>query len=109
VEFRLLGSMELIVEGRQVKLGSPKERTLLAILLCAARAPVPMDTLLDRLWDGDPPPSGSVTVQSYLSRLRHRLRAEVGDLVRLNSSTRAWLCRWRNLSRSTVSALTSSR
>ena len=90
MEFRLLGSMELIVEGRQVKLGSPKERTLLAILLCAARAPVPMDTLLDRLWDGDPPPSGSVTVQSYLSRLRHRLRAEVGDLVRLNSSTRAY-------------------
>ena len=43
--------------------------------LCARRArstpaaePVTADTLMERVWDGDPPPTGLDTLQSYLSR-----------------------------------------
>ena len=90
MEFRLLGPLELLVDGRRVRLGSPKERALLAVLLCATGTSVPVDVLLDRLWNGEPPPSGAETLQSYVSRLRNRLRAATGDLVRVDFSARAY-------------------
>lgn len=90
VEFRLLGTLELLVDGRGVRLGSAKERHLLAVLLCAAGASVPVGALLDRLWDGEPPPSGVDTLQSYVSRLRNRLRAATGELVRVEFSARSY-------------------
>ncbi|QMU71278.1 BTAD domain-containing putative transcriptional regulator [Streptacidiphilus sp. P02-A3a] len=82
--------MELLVDGRRVRLGSPKERALLAVLLCAAGTSVPVDVLLDRVWDGEPPPKGAETLQSYVSRLRNRLRTATGDLVRVDFSARAY-------------------
>ncbi len=52
---------------------------MLAVLLHARGEPVTVDTLVDRVWDGEPPPSAVDTLHSYLSRLRGRLRRAVGD------------------------------
>ena len=90
MEFRLLGPLELLVDGRRVQLGSPKERSLLAVLLCAAGTSVPVDVLLDRVWNGEPPPSGPETLQSLVSRLRNRLRVATGDQVRVDFFARAY-------------------
>ncbi|MEU6606669.1 BTAD domain-containing putative transcriptional regulator [Streptomyces shenzhenensis] len=52
---------------------------MLAVLVHARGEPVSADTLMDRVWDGEPPPAALDTLQSYLSRLRGRLRRAVGE------------------------------
>ncbi|MGW6741224.1 AfsR/SARP family transcriptional regulator [Streptomyces sp. NPDC055025] len=80
-----LGPLELWHGGRQFKIGTVKERCVLAVLVHARGESVPVDTLIERVWDGDPPPSVLDTLQTYLSRLRGRLREAVGDLARVDT------------------------
>ncbi|WP_225848189.1 tetratricopeptide repeat protein [Streptomyces sp. HPF1205] len=84
VELLVLGPLELWHHQRQHALGPVKERLVLAVLLHARGDPVTADALMDRLWDGEPPRTAPDTLQSYLSRLRSRLREAVGDLVQLD-------------------------
>ncbi|MFC9424138.1 tetratricopeptide repeat protein [Streptomyces sp. NPDC056987] len=79
MELLALGPLELWHDQQQYQLGSPKERCVLAVLLHARGEPVTRDTLMDRVWDGEPPPTAVDTLHSYLSRLRRRLRRAVGD------------------------------
>ena len=79
VELLALGPLELWHDGRQYGLGSLQERRVLLILVHARCEPVSVDRLTDRVWNGEPPPTAVETLQSYLSRLRGRLRAAVGD------------------------------
>ncbi|MEU4981681.1 tetratricopeptide repeat protein [Streptomyces sp. NPDC021969] len=84
MDLLVLGPLELWHDQRQHELGSLKERCVLAVLLHARGEPVTVDTLVDRVWDGEPPPTALDTLHSYLSRLRGRLRRAVGDdLVRV--------------------------
>ncbi|NEB59171.1 tetratricopeptide repeat protein [Streptomyces diastaticus] len=84
MDLLVLGPLELWHDQRQHELGSLKERCVLAVLLHARGEPVAVDTLVDRVWDGEPPPSALDTLHSYLSRLRGRLRRAVGEeLVRV--------------------------
>ena len=76
MEIQLLGPVGLLVEGRRVELGSDRERTVLAALALDTGRPVALDTLMDRLWDGDPPPGARGTVHSYISKVRRRLRQD---------------------------------
>jgi peptide/nickel transport system substrate-binding protein len=75
VEFTVLGALALAHEGRQVPLGSRKQRAVLAILLLRANEVVAADALIDELWGEHPPPSATHTLQVYVSRLRAGLRA----------------------------------
>jgi DNA-binding SARP family transcriptional activator/tetratricopeptide (TPR) repeat protein len=79
VDLLALGPLELWHDQQQHELGSLKERHVLAILIHARGEPVAVDTLMDRVWNGDPPPTAVDTLHSYLSRLRGRLRRAVGD------------------------------
>ncbi|MEU6573570.1 tetratricopeptide repeat protein [Streptomyces sp. NPDC046805] len=74
MEFQVLGPVGLRVDGRRTELGSDKERTLLAALALDVGRPVALDMLMDRLWDGEPPPHARENTHSYVSRLRRRLR-----------------------------------
>lgn len=74
VEFQVLGPVSFRVDDQPVRLGSDKERTLLASLLLHLGRPVALDTLIDRLWDGEPPAHARENTHSYVSRLRRRLR-----------------------------------
>jgi DNA-binding SARP family transcriptional activator/ABC-type transport system substrate-binding protein len=75
VEFTVLGALAVSHEGRQVPLGSRKQRAVLAILLLRANEVVTPDVLIDELWGEHPPPSAAHTLQVYVSRLRAGLRA----------------------------------
>src|SRR5215208_6137604 len=75
MEFRVLGPLEVSHEGKQVQLGSRKQRAVLAILLLRANQPVSPDVLIDELWGERPPPSAAHTLQAYVSRLRRSFRA----------------------------------
>ena len=55
-EFRLLGPLEVVVDGRPVSLGGEKPRALLAFLLLERNRAVPTERLVDALWGERPPP-----------------------------------------------------
>jgi DNA-binding SARP family transcriptional activator len=77
VEFRVLGLLEVVENGRPVAIGSGKERALLALLLVNANRPLSVDSLIDELWDERRRPENAAkTVQIYVSRLRGRLGGE---------------------------------
>jgi len=75
-EFRVLGPVEVAVDGKAVDL-SAKESALLAALTLEARRVVTVDRLIEALWDGDAPETANVSVRVHVSRLRRRL-AEAG-------------------------------
>lgn len=76
VEYRLLGTLEALVDGRPVRLGPPRQQALLVLLLCHANAVVSASRLADDLWRGDPPASAANLVQGYVSGLRKALGRE---------------------------------
>jgi YVTN family beta-propeller protein len=76
VHFGLLGPLEVLDEGRQVPLGGPKQRALLALLLLHANEPVSRDLLIDEIWGGRLPRSPGQTLDTYVSRLRKLLGAD---------------------------------
>src|SRR3954454_16797034 len=79
IEVRVLGPLELRVDGDLLPLGSPKQRALLALLLLHANEPLSRDRLIDELWGEAAPASVTSALHVYLSRLRK----QVGDrLVR---------------------------
>ncbi|MGW0436758.1 AfsR/SARP family transcriptional regulator [Micromonospora sp. NPDC003197] len=70
MEFRLLGRMEALHDGRPVALGRRRERMLLALLLLETGSAVPPDRLADLLWDDDPPATARASLHTHVSRLR---------------------------------------
>ncbi|MFD3515987.1 BTAD domain-containing putative transcriptional regulator [Streptomyces sp. NPDC058657] len=76
-EFRLLGPLEILRDGLPVGLGATRLRVLLAALLHDAGGAVPVDTLVDRVWGGDPPRGARNTLQNYVLRLRRALGPEL--------------------------------
>ena len=71
----VLGPLEVVRDGDQVRLGSTQQRRLLAALLVHANDVVSSDRLIDVLWGDDAPRSATHTLQTLLSRLR----AALGD------------------------------
>jgi DNA-binding SARP family transcriptional activator/tetratricopeptide (TPR) repeat protein len=72
-EFRVLGSVEALVDGRPIQLGTAKQRCVLALLALDACRLVHVERLVDLVWGGRPTPGARSTLHSYVSRLRARL------------------------------------
>ena len=70
MEFRVLGSLEVVDHDGPVALGAPKQRALLAVLLLHRGKPVSSDRLIDEIWGEQPPASANKIVQGYVSNLR---------------------------------------
>ena len=75
MEFRVLGPIELWVAGRRVDLGPAKQRTVLAALLVEPDRVVPAETLIGRVWGGQPPAGVRNVLYTYIARLRRILHA----------------------------------
>jgi len=73
VEFRILGPLEVVEEGRPLTLGGPRQRALLAILLTHANEVVSSDRLIDELWGAQPPRTAANALQYHVSQLRKTL------------------------------------
>ena len=78
IGYRLLGPLEVTVDGTAVDVGGLKQRALLAILLLHPNQPVPRDVLVDQLWGEHPPAGAEHAVNVYISRLRKALQAASG-------------------------------
>jgi predicted ATPase/DNA-binding SARP family transcriptional activator len=74
-EYRVLGPLEALVDGRAVRLGAPKQRALLAKLLLARGSVVSRDQLVDAIWGDEPPESAAASLQVYVHGLRRVLGA----------------------------------
>lgn len=81
MEFRVLGPLEVVEQGRSVPLARTKERMVLALLLLRANELVSCDRLIDELWGERAPATARHTVESYISRLRATLTAGAGELI----------------------------
>ncbi len=81
MEFRILGPMEVVHDGRPVVLGRSRERAVLALLLASPNRVVSAERLADDLWGGDPPEGAAHSLQVFVSRLRKALREAGGDGV----------------------------
>jgi DNA-binding SARP family transcriptional activator len=89
VEFRVLGSVEVVEAGGSLRLGGPKPRTLLAIFLTRPGRVIASDHLVEELWEGNPPESASAALRVHMTSLRAALepdRQRTSPSVRLPST-----------------------
>jgi DNA-binding SARP family transcriptional activator len=84
MKFSVLGPVRGWRGEDEVPLGSPQQRTLLAVLLLRRGHPAPVDELVAAIWDGEPPRAAVGTVRTYVSRLRSLL-GDAGSGVELAS------------------------
>ena len=70
IEFRVLGSLEVVDRDGRLALGAPKQRALLAVLLLRRGEPVSSDRLIDEVWGDQPPATATKLVHGYVSSLR---------------------------------------
>jgi len=75
-QFRILGALEVLVDGTPAALGAPKQRAVLAMLLVNRRRVVSADALVDGLWGESPPASAVQSLQVYIHGLRRAVGAE---------------------------------
>jgi DNA-binding SARP family transcriptional activator len=78
MDFRILGPLEVLDEGREITPAGSKQRALLALLLLHANETLSTDRLLDELWGERPPAGAAKTVQVTISRLRKALTGGEG-------------------------------
>ena len=76
VRIRVLGPVELDVEGLPADIGGPRQRAVLALLLVGRGGVVSVDRMIDQLWRGEPPPRAIASLQAYVSNLRRLLEPD---------------------------------
>src|ERR687888_2642546 len=81
MEFRILGPLEVLEDGRPLALGRLKERTVLAVLLLHANEFVSRERLIDELWGPAPPATARKAVNVYISKLRQTLTRNGHDPI----------------------------
>jgi DNA-binding SARP family transcriptional activator len=82
VDFGLLGPLSIIGDEGPIDLGAAQQRALLICLLLNVGRSVPIDRLIDSLWEEDPPRQARVTLRSYVSNLRRALDGSgVGSII----------------------------
>jgi DNA-binding SARP family transcriptional activator len=77
VEFFVLGSLEVRDGQNVVRLGAPKQRALLGVLLLHPNETVSTSRLIDELWGERPPTTAEKLVHGYV----HALRKQLGNGV----------------------------
>ena len=88
MEFRILGPLEVLDDGRALDLGGAKQRATLAVLALHANRVVAHEQLIEALWDEEPPETARKALQVYVSQLRKVLGRE-----RLETKPRGYLLR----------------
>lgn len=91
LEFRILGPLEIRVEGERLKLSGSKRQIVLGALLLADGTPVSLDRLVDAVWGQHAPATAAKQIRNATSDLRRihpemgRMLARVGDGYQLHA------------------------
>jgi DNA-binding SARP family transcriptional activator len=83
IGIRVLGPLDVTVDGGPADAGGPRQRSVLARLIAGDGRVVPVDRLIEDLYEGEAP-CALAAVQSYVSRLRRVL--EPGRAARAAAS-----------------------
>jgi WD40 repeat protein/DNA-binding SARP family transcriptional activator len=78
-EFRILGPLEVLLAAEPIRIGGPKQRALLALLLLSANRVVSRDRLIAELFGDDTPTPPDTALRVRVSRLRAALRSDDGQ------------------------------
>jgi basic membrane lipoprotein Med (substrate-binding protein (PBP1-ABC) superfamily)/DNA-binding SARP family transcriptional activator len=81
MELRVLGPLEVVVDGEPIDLGAPKQRSVLLDLVLHANEPVPVDRLIEDVWGDRAPRTAQHSVQLYVSELRKALGPADGECI----------------------------
>ena len=73
--------MEASLDGREVALGPPQQRAVLAMLALQVNQTVSADRLCEGLWGERAPPTAPKMVQLYVSQLRKLLSGGAGEIL----------------------------
>lgn len=76
LRFAVLGPVRAWRHGVELELGTPQQRTVLAVLLLRRGRSATADDLVDVLWGDNPPARAMTTLRTYASRLRTVLEPE---------------------------------
>ncbi|GAA3375563.1 BTAD domain-containing putative transcriptional regulator [Streptomyces sannanensis] len=76
--FRILGPLDIDVDGRAVPLQGARQRTIMSMLLLAPNRVVSVDALADAVWQGNPPATARNQVAICVSALRKTFKNAVG-------------------------------
>lgn len=79
MEFRILGPVEVLADGRRLAVPGSKQRALLALLLVHRGETLGTERLIEELWAEDPPAGADKTLRVHISRLRKALGASTGE------------------------------
>ncbi|GGN94143.1 hypothetical protein GCM10011579_093360 [Streptomyces albiflavescens] len=86
MDIGILGPLTVRPVGGQAVPTAPKPRQLLALLAARVGKVVPVDLLVDELWESDPPRSALTAVQTYIVQLRRSLagtpRTDTAEVTR---------------------------
>ncbi|MFE6361535.1 BTAD domain-containing putative transcriptional regulator [Streptomyces sp. NPDC057806] len=74
LRIKVLGPLEIHVDGECRTLTAPMARRAMAVLLLDANHLVSTQALVEELWDEDPPRLARKTVQTYIYQLRQALK-----------------------------------
>ena len=77
LRFGMLGPLQMCANGTELPLGAAKQRAVLATLLINRNRIVPIDSVIDAVWQERPPPEARGTLHAHVSRLR-RLMSGAG-------------------------------
>ncbi|MFI6243541.1 BTAD domain-containing putative transcriptional regulator [Micromonospora sp. NPDC050795] len=75
MEIRVLGGLSVQLSTHTLRLGTPKQQTILAMLTVAPERLVTVDDLVDELWADRPPRSAVANVRTYAANLRRAFEA----------------------------------
>ena len=70
IEFHALGGITITDSGAELRIGGPRQRRLMAMLLIHRNNVVSVDRLADAVFNGEPTAAASTTLRSYIARIR---------------------------------------
>ncbi|MFI6498984.1 BTAD domain-containing putative transcriptional regulator [Nonomuraea typhae] len=73
MRFGVLGSVEAWRDGVRTEIGTPRNRAVLARLLLSRGKVIPLDRLIDDLWEGEAPPQALSSLRTFVCQLRRVL------------------------------------
>jgi predicted ATPase/DNA-binding SARP family transcriptional activator len=73
MQFRILGPMEVLVDGEVATVGGPRQRAVLVRLLIDRGRVVSAGRIVEDVWDGRPPESAPKLLHKYVCELRKSL------------------------------------
>ncbi len=81
IEIRLIGALEIVLDGGRSLEPAPRPACVLALLALADGAAVTTEALIDDLWGEEPPRRARNSIQTFVSDLRRTLGAGGHEII----------------------------